>query len=458
MSNLFSGVVIASTNSNCGKTTAAIGLIAALQTRGIAVQPAKTGPDFLDAGWLARAANRPCLNIDVWMAPEVEIISLLHNWLMPGNLLILEGAMGLYDGAANHTATTAHLAAILGLPVLLLLNAKGMGQSVAALASGFLAWGQVNLAKSPRICGIVCTHVGSKRHKILLAEALAPVCKKFCVPLLGCLPSANAPQIPARHLGLMQACELDFDFHTAAQWFAANVDIDALLAALPVARSRTVTWRQQAIQPHKSEQNPTVAIARDAAFTFCYADLPALLQSFGARIIWFSPLKDSTPPECDAVYLPGGYPELYIQQLSANVSMLNALRQLAANNVPIYGECGGYMYMLEAFMTEDGKLWPLAGLLPGKSLLGAQIAALGYRTANSCWPGCEVVYGHEFHYAKAQGEHCQPLWQVKNARGEAMGGNGQRRGNVSGSWIHLYPRGSQSFWRQWLKMAARGKA
>lgn len=443
------GLVIAGTSSNCGKTAAAIGLISALRQRGLAIQPAKAGPDFLDAGWLAKVSGRPCLNLDGWMAEAKEIQRLLARWPKLYDLLVVEGAMGLYDGAGDNSASTAQLAAVLNLPALLIINAKGSGQSIAAVASGFMAWSKSRMRKPLCFCGLICTHVGSERHRQLLKEALEPVCVDFNVPFLGCLPCQGAPQIPARHLGLKQACEIELDFAAAGRWFAENVDLGGLLAAVRKDGSIEAECGKELL----AKDGPTVAIARDEAFAFCYADLPLLLAELGAKVVYFSPLRDEAPPPCAAVYLPGGYPELYGQTLAANKCMLAALYKLARSGRPIYGECGGYMYMLEALMDANGERWPMAGLLPGQTHLGKRFAALGYRAATSCWLGAEVVYGHEFHYAVAEGERCAPLWRTRNALGEELGPNGQRLGNVIGSWVHLYPCGSRPFWRQWLKLA-----
>ncbi len=197
-----------------------------------------------------------------------------------------------------------------------------------------------------------------------------------------------------------------------------------------------------------------VGIAHDAAFRFCYADLPALLQELGAEPHFFSPMSDTAPPHCDALYFPGGYPELYARELSANTSMLTALRALAQQGVLMYGECGGFIYMMRELVDHDGGRWPMAGLLPLSCRMGPRWAALGYRL-------CEGKYrGHEFHYGQIGNatEHI-PLWQsVRDGSGNELGPQGCRVGNISGSWVHLAPEGARPFWRAWLDLARAGRA
>lgn len=202
-----------------------------------------------------------------------------------------------------------------------------------------------------------------------------------------------------------------------------------------------------------------VAIAHDAAFRFCYADLPAVLQELGADVSFFSPMRDAAPPPCDALYFPGGYPELYARELSANTAMPGALRQLAQRGVPMYGECGGFIYMMRDLVDHDGTRWPMAGLLPLSCRMGTRWAALGYRC-------CEGRFrGHEFHYGQiensptGQAPLCPSLWQsVKDGSGNELGPQGCCRGSVCGSWIHLAPEGARPFWRAWLDLARAGRA
>ena len=435
------GLLVAAQASGCGKTAATLGLIAALKARNVPVAPAKAGPDFIDCSWLAAIAGRPALNLDAWMArDEARLVKAVEEF-GSGAFLVVEGAMGLYDGPANSSA--AALASLLGLPVLLLLNARGMGQSIAALAEGFLGHEpQWQDRPKPAFCGLVSTHTGSPKHAGLLAEALGPVCKRFDVPFLGCLGRTGAPQIPSRHLGLVQASEMELpDTSALARWFSCDLDRLRLEPNPPAPR------KTGSIGP-----GPVIAIARDAAFSFCYADLPSLLESLGARCVFFSPLNDTELPACDGIYLPGGYPELHAPELAANTALRTAL---AAFRGPIYGECGGYMYLMESLEDTTGQKWPMTGLLQGHATTQKRAASLGYRKACcAAWPDIACT-GHEFHYCIADTpSDCQPLWRCADSAGNDLGSQGQIRGNVAGSWVHLYPLGSEAFWRRWLEWCA----
>lgn len=441
------------TASGSGKTTTAVALLAALKQRGISPRPAKAGPDFIDAAWLSRAAGSPCLNLDIWMAGSSQTLVRMAQNFAAGQFMLVEGVMGLFDGARDGSASSAQLASLLDLPVLLLLNCAGLGQSAAAMAKGFLTWKPDWLKKPLNFCGIICTHTGGASHQSLLAESLAKVCSEYDAPLLGFLPKYDAPMIPSRHLGLKQASESQLDFEKAGQWFSQNCDLDKLLERCPASQNAP-----SISCPHsRKSAGPVIAIARDEAFSFCYADLPDLLAEMGAGIVWFSPLADTHIPACDGVYLPGGYPEVFISRLSANRAILHSLRELAAGGTPIYGECGGFIFLLQGITVQE-KFWPLTGLLPGRCHLQDHHAALGYRLARPEWLCAAELRGHEFHYAElTAGDPCPSLWELSDSRGRNLGRQGMRCGKVAGSWLHLYPEGSRPFWRAWLELCKGGK-
>lgn len=488
------GLLVAAPGSSAGKTVATLGLIRALRGLGLHVRAAKTGPDFIDAGFLAAASGAPAANLDAWMgAPgrtrrpralpagpaRLRRRLLAPDGARPPDLWVVEGAMGLYDGGPGGAGGAAELAALLDLPVLLVLNVRGMGQSVAALAEGFLR--HKPRGARPRFLGVLCTQSGGEGHERLLREALAPVLRREKLPLLGFLPRADAPEIASRHLGLVEAREAlaGLDLDGLGRWFAAHCDLRALLRALGLAMSgrtaATGTARgaasahsetPAAFFPGRARRAPRVriGIARDAAFSFCYADLPALLGELGAKPVFFSPLADPAPPEgCAGLYFPGGYPELHAAALAANTAMLAALRALGARGLPVFGECGGYIYLMRE-LEHDGRRHALAGLLPLACQVGGRLAALGYREATALpgWlpEGMDpiTVRGHEFHYARLSAPErppaCQPLWRVTDAAGEPRGLEGCRLGRVAGSWLHLYPEGSRRFWKAWLALAA----
>ncbi|MDE7241385.1 cobyrinate a,c-diamide synthase [Desulfovibrio sp.] len=488
------GLLVAAPGSSAGKTVAALGLIRALRGLGLAVAAAKTGPDFIDTAFLAQASGAPAANLDAWMCrpggrgrprvPPAGLARLRQRLLAPArekapDIWVVEGAMGLYDGGPAGAGGAAQLACVLGLPVLLLLNARGMGQSAAALAEGFLR--HEPRGGRPRFLGVICTHTGGAGHERLLREALAPVLRRERLPLLGFLPRAGAPTLANRHLGLVEAREaLDgVDLDGIGRWFAAHCDVEGTLRALGLSASAparasgdettkapahadTAFFPCRARRAGRHTGRPRIGIARDAAFSFCYADLPALLAELGAEPVFFSPLADAAPPEgCAGLYFPGGYPELHAGALAANGPMLAALRGLAARGLPVYGECGGYIYLMRE-LEAGGRRHALAGLLPLACQMGDRLAALGYREAAPL-PGWLpegksplLVRGHEFHYARLSSPElprsCAPLWRVTDAAGMSRGTEGCRLGRVAGSWLHLYPEGSRRFWKAWLAL------
>lgn len=553
------GLVIGGTGSNAGKTTFTLALLCALHDRGLGARAAKTGPDYIDAAFHAVLTGQPAANLDTWMCREsapspaerplqtgrglpAGLQRLFARMSMPSarhvaagdaadtrplavhpDLLVVEGAMGLFDGGHKGAGSTAHLAALLGLPVLLVLNAGGMGQSVAALAEGFLHHSPAWAATAPtRFLGMVCTHVGSPRHADLLRSSLAPLAKKAGVPLLGLLPRQGAPELPSRHLGLVEAREAlpAVDRQALSQWLEQHCALDKLLKLAGAAifrrpastasgtESAPIFVQSPASAPNQAAQQPpsdkffpvaestprqpqnppawrkaatrelVIGLAWDEAFSFCYADLPAVLHEFKARVVTFSPLRDGAPPAaCSGLYFPGGYPELHAPALAANASMRAALQTLAGRGMPMYGECGGYMYLMRGIQLSGqtgknsgeqagGQGYAMSGLLPRSCALGQAKAALGYRAglAATEWPGHSSatrplwVRGHEFHYAQEDTSPlppaCQPLWKLYDSRGTFLRDEGCRLGSVAGSWLHCYPEGSRRFWRAWLRTCA----
>ena len=530
------GLVIGGTGSNSGKTTLTMALLCALHERGLVARAAKTGPDYIDAAFHAALTGQPAANLDTWMCREsapppaerppepgpehpskpsqnagaafsarlpAGLRRVFERMALPAqplagstadilqpDLAVIEGAMGLFDGGHKGAGSTAQLSALLDLPLLLVINAGGMGQSVAALAEGFLHHRPAWARKRPlRFLGMVCTHVGSTHHADLLRQSLAPLCKTSRVPLLGLMPRQGAPTLPARHLGLVEAREVlpAIDRQALAQWAEAHCDLDLLLqraglatlrrcqpadalASAPAARffspAGTAARRSTQRQRVGLRVGLRIGLAWDEAFSFCYADLPALLGELGAEVVAFSPLRDAAPPQgCAGLYFPGGYPELHAERIAANTSMNAALHSLAARGMPMYGECGGYIYLMHS-LVQNGQHYAMSGLLPRSCTLGNSRAALGYRAALAladwpCAPGSARplwVRGHEFHYAQEQPDplpaQCSPLWQMHDSEGRFLRADGCRNGSVAGSWLHCYPEGSRRFWRAWLGLCS----
>ena len=426
-----SGVLIAAPSSGAGKTTVTLGLLRALRNRGVALAPGKAGPDYIDPAFHTAASGTPCFNFDPWaMRPELlRANATLHT--AGDRTLVIEAMMGLFDGAVDGRGAPADLAATLGLTVIFVVDAGRMSHSVGALVAGF-----ARHRTDTRIAGVILNRVNSDRHEKMLRDGLAAI----NMPVVGVLRSNKALALPERHLGLVQAGEhgaLEEFLETAAAAIAAGTDLDAILAAA------------RAVPPKASEANIPrlpplgrhIAIARDTAFAFCYPHLVTGWQRRGATISWFSPLADEAPdPAADAIYLPGGYPELHAGTLAANRNFLGAVRDAASRNVRVFGECGGYMTLGEAVIDAAGTRHAMLGLLPLVTSFETRKRHLGYRRIR---PISDRVFsapmnGHEFHYATIVSEgDAERLFLAEDAAGKDLGPVGLVRGSVAGSFMHL---------------------
>ena len=439
-------LLVAGASSGCGKTTLSLALMAAFRHRGLAVQAFKTGPDFLDPAWHAVITGRPSFNLDAWMqtgAPQDEWKtgdSLLRQWALataqPADMAIVEGAMGLFDGLPGQASSCADIACLLHLPVLLVLDVRGMAATAAAVA-----YGLASFRPELPVLGLVCSRTGSPRHAHILRRALTEACPE--IPLLGFFPRDDRLTLPSRHLGLIPPDrELSPSFlQTLAACAEANLDLDALLEA---ARRFAEQRPEPARPPCAIQKRPRVpiAIARDEAFSFWYPEHDALLEAAGAELLPFSPLRDSgLPGRAQGLILPGGYPELYAERLSANCSLRESIRSFARQH-PVYGECGGDLVLMDS-LEKNGQWLPLCGCLPLKARLEAQYSALGYREVRGLagpWQGL-VLRGHEFHYSRITDypDTLPSLWSCTSPREQ----NGLSRtegtalGQISASYIHL---------------------
>ena len=437
MSEPARGWILAAPCSNAGKTLVSAALIRLMLRQGLAVAPFKVGPDYIDPGFLSAAARSSCRNLDPWAMGPARLAQLLRQ--QTGNRFLIEGVMGLFDGAVSGKGSTADLAAALKLPVVLVVNCRGQGASVAALAQGFAKF-RTDVA----MAGVIFTQVGSPRHRKLLVEACAGV----GIRVFGALASDPGLTLQQRHLGLVQAAEradLDRLLDHAADTLARDLDFPGLqeIAAAPVfATSRPA----QPIPPLGQH----IAVARDIAFGFCYPHVLGDWRASGARISFFSPLADEAPAEdADAVYLPGGYPELHTGALAGNEIFLGGLRGAAARGAVTLGECGGYMVLGQGVVDADGVRHAMAGLLELETSFAERRMHLGYRqmqvrTACALGQRGAAFRGHEFHYASIAREQGEKLFTVRDALGENEGQAGLRSGNIMGSFIHLIDRADQA--------------
>jgi len=416
-----SGLILSAPSSGAGKTTLTLGILRALRTRGVAVRGAKSGPDYIDPRFHEAACGAPCFNLDAWaMGPER-----LRAMAAGDGTLIVEGAMGLFDGAhPDNLGSTADLARHLGLPVILVVDAGRMAGSVAPLVAGFAGFdGDV------RIAGVILNNVGSERHEAGLRRALAGV----GVAVLGAMRRNAELAQPSRHLGLVQAGErpdLDAFLDRAAATVEASVDLDAVLAlAAPMRPAPDV--------PPIAPPAQRIAVAHDAAFAFSYPHLLADWRRAGAEVTPFSPLADEAAPDCDFIYLPGGYPELHAGRIAGNSNFMQSLKTASQDTV-IYGECGGYMALGEGMTDADGTRHQMAGLLPVETSFAKRRLHLGYRKVTaSHGPFAGHWAAHEFHYATTVRAEGPALFNAEDAEGRALAPMGSVAGRVCGSFAHL---------------------
>jgi cobyrinic acid a,c-diamide synthase len=431
-------IVVAAPQSGSGKTLVTLGLLRAFADRGLRVASFKVGPDYIDPAFHSRASGRPCRNLDSWAMRIETLAGLAAAAGRDAEIVIGEGVMGLFDGAPDGTGSTADLAALLGLPVLLVVDVRRMAQSVAPLIEGFLRFrGDVD------IDAIVLNGVASPRHAATLMRACAD---RFATPVLGCLPRDAALELPSRHLGLVQASEhpaLEAFIDGAARRVGEHLDLDRLRR---LARRPTL----EIIDPAGARPWPAlgerIAVASDEAFAFAY---PAVLEGWrrlGATIRPFSPLADEAPDAAaDAVYLPGGYPELHAGRLAGNRTFMTGLRAAAARGAFVYGECGGYMTLGRTLVDRDGAAHAMAGLLPVATSFAAPRLRLGYReltlrAATPLGPRGLAWRGHEFHYAAEIECAGEPLFSARDGSLSALEPMGCRAGPVAGSFAHLIDR------------------
>lgn len=395
-------LVIAAPQSGSGKTTVTLGLLAALTRRGQRVAPFKAGPDFIDPGYHRLVTGRPSINLDTWICPPSFVAETFRHHAGGCDWGVIEGVMGLFDGmgAGADQGSTAAVARLTGAPVLLVVNARGMAASAAALVAGF-----ARFDPSVRLAGVVFNNVGSERHARLLAQAMAEHCPD--VPFLGALPRDEELVIPSRHLGLVTAADNPVPaafIDRLADTVERHVDLELLERC---TRSAAAAGGGGAGAPAPPARPVTIAVARDRAFCFLYEDNLRLMRQAGLEPCFFSPLADAGLPErCGGIYLPGGYPELHREELAGNRPMLAALRAAVAQGLPVYAECGGLVYLTNG-VADGESVQPareMVGIFPVTARMGTRRAALGYREVTlvrDCLLGGEgeQVRGHEFHYS-----------------------------------------------------------
>ena len=447
--------LIGGTHSGCGKTTIALALLAALRARGLSVQPFKVGPDFIDPGLHARIAGKQSRNLDGWMLGRGWNTDLFRRLAQRSDVGLIEGVMGLFDGYEGQTesGSSAEMAKWLGVPVLLVVDARSMARSAAALIYGF-----THFDPALEFAGVIFNRIGGEAHLEYLKEAVGSACPG--VSVLGGVPREDRVSIPERHLGLVTADEMDLDTEwqkRLAELVEKHIDIDLLLAkarlSSPLEKAGESEGRHELFTAHRSPlaempDRPEIAVARDAAFCFYYPDNLELLEQAGARLRFFSPLSGETLPEqCSGAYLGGGYPELFAREISGNAGFFQAIRERAAQGMPIYAECGGLMTLGRFIETIEGKRYPMAGILPFGTRMLSSRKALGYTEVvlrRQCLLGAPgtVIRGHEFHYSEIvepeENAEIDSAYDLHLRKHEAARPEGYQKGSVLASYIHLH--------------------
>jgi cobyrinic acid a,c-diamide synthase len=443
-------VVVAAPSSGSGKTTVATGLVGALRQAGHRVAPFKVGPDFIDPGYHALAAGRPGRNLDPVLVSEQLIGPLYRHGGAGADIAVVEGVMGLFDGRIDPDSvgpavgSTAHVASLLNAPVIMVVDAAGHSQSIAALLHGFSTFDT-----RTRIGGVILNRVGSARHEQVLRQA----CDSVGMPVLGAIPRAVELTVPSRHLGLITAVEHGRQARTAVEAMttlvAKHVDV-AAVAALAAANVADTPWDPLEAVGGPVDGRPVVAMAAGRAFSFGYAEHAELLRAAGADVVEFDPITEPLPDGTDALVLPGGFPEQHLTELSANAQVQQQIRDLA-KQAPIYAECAGLTYL----MTElDGH--PMCGVFSGTARFTKRLT-LGYRDAVAAGDSAlhsvgHRVVGHEFHRTKVEFDaDQQPAWMFR-VEGSTVH-DGAIRGKVHASYLHTHPAGQPASVRRFVASA-----
>ena len=449
-------IIIAGASSSSGKTTITCGLLSTLRKRGLKVSAYKTGPDYIDPQYLRRAGNCEAYNLDTWLMNENLTRKLFTMTSAGKGFAIIEGAMGLYDGGIN---STAGIAKLLKAPVILVINAKSLGESAAAAALGFREFDrEINIA------GVILNCTGSSSHVKIIAEALERVNIKF----LGALRRGEKLAIPERHLGLLPELENEsFDFEALTSEIERSIDVDEIIRiagasvddtarhnkkiAIPELDNKKFYFKALTREGEKSidvdeiiridanrklvltnSANTKIAVARDKAFSFYYPESLEMLKLFGANVIFFSPLNDEKLPEADIYIFGGGFPELFARELAENISMIESVRNCEGK---IYAECGGFMYLCRSINN-----YKLAGLIPCDAVMSDK-PVIGYiearaLTSNILCEAGKIIRGHEFHYSRAAGEFEPAFEFIRTRTGEKYYG-GYSHGKILASYLHI---------------------
>lgn len=431
------GIIISAPSSGAGKTVITLALLRALSRRGVRISSFKVGPDYIDPQFHTLASGRSCFNIDLWAMRPSTVVNLLSEHSESFSITLVEGVMGLFDGAQNGHGSTADVAAWTGFPVVLIADVKGQSESAAAVIQGF-----ANYREDTHISAVIFNRVGSSRHRDMLERAIEPL----GIPVLGYLPRTNAFALPARHLGLVQAQEhvgIETLLENAANVIDEHIDLELFQTFAHPFEPKEASSYTTPLSPIGQR----IAVANDSVFSFIYPHVIEGWRSKGVEIFPFSPINDEPPREgVDAIFLPGGYPEIHAGELATKFNFFDGLRKAKNDDATIYGECGGFMTLGHTLIDRDGEAHKMAGLLPVTTSFAKPKLHLGYRSilTNEITPfgnAGTALRGHEFHYSQeCDADGNANLFSVRDAGGNRLPTNGLKIGQVMGSYIHLIDR------------------
>ena len=431
-------IVLAGVSSGVGKTTVVTGLLRVLRDQGLAVQPFKVGPDYIDPGFHEKAAGRDSYNLDTWLVPEERLVSTFCTLAGGADLSVIEGVMGLFDGGAAGVSSTAHIARLLQAPVVLVMNCRSMGQSAAAVALGYREY-----APDVEIAGVILNQLGSDNHEQIIREAMAGI----GMPVLGALHRTDALQTPERHLGLTPVTETETDALIAhmAETVGAGLDLAAIRS---VAESAPALFPET--EETAGEKAPVrIGVAKDEAFTFYYPTSLSALEEKGVELVPFSPLADETIPDVDGLLFGGGFPEMFLEKLAANVSLKTSIKNARDAGMPIFAECGGLMYLCREIFDFEEKEYEMVGLVPAVCRMQKKLQRVGYVTAKALResilaPAGETLRGHEFHFSTMEPDASDFPWayELTGSRQKEAHREGYAAGAVLASYLHINFDGS----------------
>lgn len=432
--------MIAGVHSSAGKTTISLGIMKALSRQGLYVQPFKVGPDFIDPGLHYHATGHKSHNLDSWMGSQQVVETVFAKNASRADISVIEGVMGFYDGARGERSkgSSADVARLLKVPVILVLDAGAAAESCIAMAKGF-----IDYCPEAQIQGVILNRAGDY-HRIWVCPQLE---EELGVKVIGCLPYNNQISMPERHLGLLPAdenLELNERIEYMADYISQNLDMDAIKKIADSAAELDLE-----IPKESAELKIPIGVARDRAFSFYYQDSLDYLQELGAELVYFSPLDDQSLPPVAGLYIGGGFPEMFLDELAANRNMIENIRAACNSKMPVFAECGGFMYLCREICDWEDKSWHTAGIIPARMRMTRKLQALGYVYATALGDSIiarqgDTFRGQEFHFSTV--ENLDPscyAFHVEGGIRSTPGYDGYNQGNVFASYIHLHLRSNK---------------